>query len=303
VLLLRLRLPDDADPLATFGDSKAFMDMVLKALPLRRPVGGDNVRITSLGKAQQEDTFKDSYGRAWQLRTWRLPYNDTVMLTMDLPTPEGYIALTRECPTYTQSTVARELAAIAPFVYVSFEGTLKQWQGYRALAQQQPDVIRSFKIGFDYGKSFSFRSSRLALEIPESVQNIDATSILLLKMTYFNDGAATVWDVGSLYLSDVRQNANWVEIVRRHRPPDSLPEGAGDRWHAIETNAHPYTSTAYAANGGHTRIDTIVDAKRLAAHQTDTVYTVAVNNAGTQEQATMKKKLDQVVAGLSVLEK
>jgi hypothetical protein len=67
--MVRLRAPDDVSPSSLQSDSTRFMDLMLKALPLRRIVGSDQVRVTSLGKATQEESRTDAYGRTWLVRS------------------------------------------------------------------------------------------------------------------------------------------------------------------------------------------------------------------------------------------
>ena len=117
-------------------------------------------------------------------------------------------------------------------------------------------------------------------------------------MSYFADGDKTVWDVGGVYLAASEQKGKWIDVLRRHRPPASVPDSVSDRWHNVETGAHPYTATAYATDGG-TRIETVVNAKKIAAHESDIAYTVTLAGEGTQDAQAMKHRLDAIVAGAS----
>ena len=65
-ILLRMIRPNEAADDAFYADSKAFMDLALKALDLRRSVGPDQVSVTSLGSAQTDTIFVDAFGRKWQ---------------------------------------------------------------------------------------------------------------------------------------------------------------------------------------------------------------------------------------------
>jgi hypothetical protein len=298
---LRLRSPDGLARSTLYGDSTLFMDLLLKGLQLYRTVGSDRVRVTSLGRAKTEAAFPDDYGRTWQVRTWRVPFNDTVLLTLGLPTPQGYVVIAKECPSHLEAPMTRQLEALARFTYVSFEGSLAEWRDY--LAQPlQPGIIRSLDLRFDYGKAFHYRSRRVSIDVPATVQTIDAASVLTLQLTYFIDPAAdgaTVWDVGGIYLADTDQKGNWIDILRRHEPPPGLPDSFAASWRTVKTRAHPYTGTAYATEG-HTRIDAVVP--KVGAKDASPAYTVAVSTEGTQDQPAMKRRLDAVLAGVTVLE-
>ena len=93
--IMKIRRPDDVPAAKFYADSQMFMDMVMKAVPMHRSVGPENIRMTSLGKAHDETVFTDAWGRKWQLRQWWLPYQDSVLLTMALPVPQGYVVLSR----------------------------------------------------------------------------------------------------------------------------------------------------------------------------------------------------------------
>lgn len=67
VTVFRLRRPiSDSDP-NFYSDSRGFMDLLLKGLKLQRLVGDQSIRITSLGRAQNQLTLVDRYGRHWQI--------------------------------------------------------------------------------------------------------------------------------------------------------------------------------------------------------------------------------------------
>ncbi len=91
--LITLVRPGAASDDAFYGDSKAFMDLALKSLDLRRAVGADQVRVTSLGPARSDNVYTDGYGRKWQERVWAVPYLDAYLVGELLPTPEGYAAI------------------------------------------------------------------------------------------------------------------------------------------------------------------------------------------------------------------
>ncbi len=300
--LVRVRMPDNARWSDLFGSSKSFMDMVLKGAPLHRQVGTDAVRITSLGGAALDTTYADKFGRTWQLRAWYLPFNDTVVLSIALPTPQGYIGILTQRPHWYEEIGLEELRSYTGFVYVSLVGTLKQWQDYMAAPLAQPDVVHALAIECDYGKTFRVRSKRFNLTLTSGLPKVEADSVLTLKFSYFNDGDNTVWDVGGLYLGDPERKNNAIDILRRQRPLPSFPEAMADQWHKIENAEHPYRGLAYSTDGA-TRIESIQDLRDIAAQHRSIAYALAVVAEGTQDQPTMKRALDAAQHGLTILER
>jgi len=72
--IVRLRRPDDVSLARLYGDSSLYMDLLLKGYAVRRQVGSESVKVTSLGKAQWSSTHTDAYGRTWQVNVWAEPW-------------------------------------------------------------------------------------------------------------------------------------------------------------------------------------------------------------------------------------
>jgi hypothetical protein len=300
--LVRIRKPDDVKWADLFIGSRQYGDLVLKGHQLHRQVGSDSVRITSLGAASTDTIYADGYGRTWQVRTWLIPYNNTVMISLALPTPQGYVAIVSERPRAFQDLSIEEFQTLTGYIYLSFDGTLKQWQEYLSAPLPRPDAVRALELQPDYGKSLQLRSRRVTLSIADGLTKIDPESMLVAKFGYFEDGGAVVWDLAGVLLQDPQRKGNWIDVLRHQRPPASFPEAFRERWHTLETGSHPYTAMAYSTNGG-TRIDAVQDLQEVSAGHRSIAYTVTVVAEGTQDQATMKRALDTVQQRLTVLER
>jgi hypothetical protein len=300
--LVRVRKPDDVKWTDLYIGSKQFMDFVLKGDQLHRPVGTDSVRIISLGAAATDAAYADAFGRTWQVRTWPIPYNSTVMVSIALPTPQGYVAMVSARPRAFQELTIEEFQTLTGFLYLSFDGTLKQWQEYLGAPLPRPDAVRALDLQLNYGTSLRLRSNRVTLAIADGLTKVEPDSMLVAKFGYFEDGGTVIWDLAGILLQDSERKGNYIDVIRHPRPPASLPEAFTERWHTIETGSHPYTSTAYSTNGG-TRIDAVQDLKDVSAGRRSIAYTVSVVAEGKQDQAVMKRALDAVQQGLTVLEK
>jgi serine protease Do len=299
---IRLRIPDETSRQELYGNSKEYMDLVLKGMTLNRQVGTDSVRITSLGSATVDESFEDAYGRTWQVREWPLPHINFIVVSLALPTPEGYVAITALRPQFFASEAVEDLETLTGFFYLSFPGTLRQWQDYLSSSVVKPKAMQSLELHADYGKEFKFRSKRFTLAVPSGLPKIDPESILTLKFSYFHQGDSVVWDLAGLYLGDPQRKSNSLDVIRHQRPLTTFPEAWADQWHKIENGEHPYTGLSYSTNGG-TRIDSVQDLKDVSAGHRAVAYTITVIAEGTQDQATMKRALDAARGGLSVLER
>lgn len=159
----RVRRPDDVSAEALYADSKLYMDWLLKAITVQRRVGPENVRVLSFGKAREESTHTDAYGRKWQVREWPIEYNDTTAVSFALPTPEGYAAMVRTVSTQSVNGTKSEMRTLADFVYVSYAGSLAQWREFLGVKSVQPAAFANIKIDFDYDKHFRYESKRLGV--------------------------------------------------------------------------------------------------------------------------------------------
>ena len=300
LFLVRLRRPDDtaADPF--YADSRLYMDSLLKGLPLRRSVGQENVRITSLGKAQTDAVFVDSYQRKWQLRQWPVPFQNFLLVSLALPVPEGYVALIRAVPLAQLHENVNDFEAMADYIDVAYGGTLAQWQDFLKQGKLQPAALQPIQIQADYGKSLRYASPRLSFSYTPALQKITPNSELYLDFSYFDDHGRTVWDVARIKADEDAHNKSFVSIARNIEPVPSMTDEFKSRWSKIAHRQHPYDGVI--ANDGD--LSAIHGVHQPAAASTDAggavLYTLMVQNDGIATQEVMQGKLDQLTQGLSI---
>jgi serine protease Do len=301
VFFVRLKAPDDVSAGDLIADSKKFMDLLLKGYLVSRPVGTDSVRVTSMGKASEESWFTDSYQRKWQIRSWLLPFNDTVMITVALPTPDGAVMMMLQAPTAMRETLTRETEALCGFFYVSYTGSLAQWHAFLGNPLALPATLSNVKIQFDYGRGLGIRSSRFEMLVPVAVVRINDASVLMLKYSYMRDGTSTVWDLGGVYLADSAQKQKWVGYLRRLKPSPSMPEETARLWQTMTGGAHPWEGVPFIT-AGRTEINAMVNMKDAAAGKTNVGYTITLNSEGNQPATNVKNEFSALQHGFTMLE-
>jgi serine protease Do len=196
--MIRMRAPDDVDLPALYGDSKLEMDLMLKAYTLRRAIGTETVRVTSLGKAQMDSTYTDAYGRVWQIRAWAIPYEDSMLTVISLPTPEGYAGSYFRVPTGSWHLMTREEQVLLDYAFVTMEGSLARWKSYLEHTNVRPKAFGSLNLEIDGDKRVRFRSRRCVLEVTPELLKLSDNSIVRLNFAFFRDGDAVVWDVAGV---------------------------------------------------------------------------------------------------------
>ncbi len=248
-MFVRIRRPDDVDVKAFYGDSQLFMDYVLKALPIRRAIGPEQIRIASLGKALTEAMHADAYGRRWQVRTWKIAVLDTTIVSYALAVPGGYVAMIRGMPSVLEHDSNLDLAAMTNFTTASLSGSLKQWRDYLAMTALLPRNFENIDIDFAYGRHFRYRSSRIDVTHDASLQHIAPDSELELDFAFYEDGGNVVWDVARVSLDEGEAGAQSFAITRRIQPDSSLPDDLQAEWRKRVAGSHPYNGSVITDDG------------------------------------------------------
>jgi serine protease Do len=300
VLLARLRAPDDVSPGEFVADSKKIMDLILKAKPFVRQVGSDAVRITSMGRANTERWDIDRYGRKWLIRTWLLPFSDSVVTIAGFPTPDGMVMMMLQEPTVAREIAESEMLALRGFFYMSYTGSLAQWRSFLADETVLPTAVLNTKVQFDYSRGFGVKTSRFEMLVPTGVVRLDGQSVLMLKFSYMKKDADAVWDLGGVYLSENVQGTKWIGTLRRVRPAPSLPEEMERHWQEMTKEMHPWEGIPFLA-GGRTEINAMMNAKAVAAGK-NVGYTITLNSEGSQLVNKVKAEFSALERGFTTAE-
>jgi hypothetical protein len=265
---------------------------------LRRIVGSDSVRVTSLGKAAQESSHTDAYGRVWQERSWPIPFQDSVLLVMTLNTPEGPVGFYRRAPSSGLNLFRQLDERLLDYIYVTMDGTLTQWQDYLGQKSGRPKVFDAIKIDIDPERRVHVRSPRFDLEVTPPLVKLSKESVLRLEFTFFRDGTRVLWDLGGVAVGEAFREHNWAWFWRVSDPPATLPEDFQATWRKLGAHEFPYNSTTVTENG-QTVITTDVPA---SADPVKVRYGLSVSHNGDQPLADMRQKLEVLQQSFKLLE-
>ncbi|HEX7114723.1 MAG TPA: serine protease [Steroidobacter sp.] len=302
---MKLRRPDDVPAATFYSDSKAYMDTFLRAMSWKRTVGREDVRIVSLGPAAEDREHVDAWGRQWQLRSWNVEFQDTVVLSMALPVPDGYLAILRSADTAWVESALDDLRTMADFSYVTYSGTLAQWRDFLSMPHLWPRALREIEIGYDYEKSFSYRSKRVQLTFGHDQQKIEPDSLMNLVFGYFDDRGKVVWDVAALVLVEKLTGGSAVSVVRHGKPPSTLPHAFTSKWHKIVAREYPFNA-ALVENQGNSIMSSIYpypQTEGVAPVSERVRYELAYAWQGKHSEEEMSAALQRWFQGFTVLEK
>jgi len=305
-VLFHLRKPDNVSSRQLYGDSKLFSDLLTKTGEIRRRIGSESIKITSLGSPTEEQTFTDAYRRNWQIKVWPLSYQNARIVVFLLPVPDGYSGMFRVMPPIAGHSQMANLKVMTNFIDLAYQGTLAQWQDYLTNTELLPAALKDITLRFDYGRAWVYRSPRLDFAYTPALQAIDQNSLLTLGLSYFQDRGKAVWDISSLVsranANDASGASGVISIRRRIAPSGDLDDNYRSEWNKLLQRNHPYDGVPYDKNDV-TVIATAGGAPVVAGAKPDLLYQISYAAEGPHPDDVMKDKLKLLLDKLHVNER
>ena len=302
MVMLRLVRSNAAMDDAFYGDSKAFMDLALKALNLRRHVGSDQVRVTSLGAARSDTLYVDPYGRKWQERVWAVPFLDIYLVVMLLPTPDGYAGFIEYAPSPLVHEVEDRARLMAGQMDISYTGTLPQWQAHLRRRALLPAGFNDVKL--DSTPKWTLHSRRFISAVPPAVLALSDKSQMSLTMGFMYDGPHVVWDIKEVWWSRDDRKIAAVGLWRRDRPPSSAKLELRTRFASMRDRRSPYDGQISHETTEEFSVSKVLDVpgKKSGTVASDLLYGITLHLEGLPTHNDSGQSLQAVAAATQVLE-
>jgi TonB family protein len=303
VSLLRVVRPDAALDAAFYSDTKQVMDLVLKALDLRRSVGSDRVRITSVGAALMDTLQTDSYGRVWQERVYAVPFLNVYLGVWLLPTPDGYVGFVQLLGSAQRDLISERALRYANLFDVSLTGTAAQWRSYLSRRNPLPKSLASLQL--DTGKTWAVRTSRFAFTAPPDMLSLSDVSVLQLTMGFHPEGTQTMWDVQGVQWAPDATAKTSLRLQRRMKPPATAKQALRTAYDDMRNRRPPYAGNTDRDSSSTWRMVRVVDVPAVQSGKTaaDVLYTVALRTDSAARFANTSLVGGQIADTLKVLEK
>jgi serine protease Do len=301
--LIHLVRPAAASDDAFYEDSKAFMDFVLKGLDLRRVVGTDQVRVTSLGAAVQTSVFTDQYGRRWQDRAWAIPYLDSYAVGSLLPTPDGYAGIMILIPSAGLHSALENLHLLANLLEVSYRGTLAQWQAALRRRSLLPKALENVKL--DKTPTWTLKTPKFVSSVPGSVMQLKDDSPMSLGMGFMSIGNQIVWDVEEVRWEPDERHESAVVLWRRAEPPADAQVDLRNRFDSIRARRTPYDGMASRDSETTMQVTRVLDVpgKTPGSISSNPQYGLTVRLAGLLQPTVIRESIEEVSAVTQILER
>jgi serine protease Do len=303
-LYIKMHAPDGVTVPQLHADSKLFMDLLLRGLYFSRSFGAEQIRVTSLGRAKSEEVHVDAYQRKWQVRRWFIEHSDETVVTYALPVPGGYAVLLNSADEAASFMYEVDMKTLVDFAFITYYGTLKQWQEFMSAKEMLPAAFRSIAIEPVFGKEFRYRSTRLSLSYPDELMKVTENSDLHLMFSYFKEDGRVVWDVSSILVGEDKDTNDHITVGRHLEPPKTLPDSERAAWESLVNSRMPYTGAAFFDKSR----TVIAGAHKRAMHKApasdkSVIYSVLYAADGSQNASTMEERLKRFSEGISINEK
>ena len=249
ISIFHRRKPDDVEASKWYADPQVAKDLVFKSSPATIHVGGENAKIVSMGKPEEDTTFTDVWGRVWQLRIWHATssFSSEWLAEFDLPVPDGTVGFATQLSPVIRSAQLERMKLLTGFIAVSYEGKLSQWDDFLKQKSLLPKQLAYPVFHIDYGRRFTFDDPRLAFSYGPDFLKIEQDSRMRLDFAFIPSGAtggvSAVLDIAGLatYNSDDKTEAG---IFRHGAPGASATEAARKDWTKRLHHEHPYDAVS-----------------------------------------------------------
>ena len=301
--LLRVdRGPGAADD-AFYSDSKRFMDVALKGLVIRRYVGTDAVRVTSLGPALTDRPWTDRYGRKWQQRVWALPYVDSYIVTLLLPTPDGYVGVLEYSNSSRRQQVRADLGLLANQVSLDYSGTLAQWTAFLARRALLPDALT--QVSLAASPVWTLRTPRFEMTMPPQLLSLKSDSLLTLAMTYDAAKPQASWDVAGAWWYQDSEQRTYVALWRQARPPAAAQLQLQDAYSDMQNRRSPFDGSPIRVLPGVVSITNVLQAagSKHGTASADVLYASSIGIDANQTVTGFSERVKLAPASVRILER
>ena len=286
-----MKRPDNVDADKYYNDSKLFMDQMLKGVLYTRDIGAERIRVVSMGKAVDERSHVDAYGRKWQVRSWLAGFSDQKFVVYALPTPEGYAAIISVSDTAYADMMEIDLKIITDYLYFSYYGTLADWERFLKRADLTPAFMKDVKLKTDYKSYISYEDNHFRLKVDEQTMRITRNSDLQLNCSYYKNGSKVVWGPVGVSIGEDKSTNDNASAAIVFRPPKDLDEPYRRRWEQMVVERTPYDGRTSLADQM-TGIIKVVPKGAAPLTDKDALYTVSWRKQGKIEQENMEQALD-----------
>lgn len=298
---LKVKRPDNVSVGDFYSDSSVLMDQVLKGLPYTRSIGSESVRVVSLGKANDERTHEDTYGRKWQVYSWLVGFSDQSFVLYSLPTPDGYVIVLSLTDTGDAAMMEIDMKIIVNNFYLTYYGTLAQWGDFVEQQELLPAFMKDVTISTDRETYIQYQDKHIDFRVDENTMDITADSDIQLRSSYYVENGKVVWGPVMVAFGEDKDISDYASVSRNIRPPSDMAEQYTKRWKNIIGARTPYDGKSYI-NDNMSNLTILKSKDTQALEKNEVIYALSWHEEGTIEHKVMESKLQGFSANFKSFE-
>ena len=249
-LMAVIKKPDNISEKEFISSPKLYMDYILSASRIYRPIGTEKIAITSYGNPSRSEQHTDVYGRKWLVNYWELPFADAEVISYALPLPGGIYVMTKiDSVASIRNGHNLDYAFIADYVLPSYTASFGDWKEFLSLTDKdypKDPVIASMKFGFDK-KGTSIKAGDYDFYIPSENFACDKETTLTLSLGFGMTNGKPVFDIHKLYMytNSGSDNFTYILLAKTLKPPKDAPQDMIEAWQQKTEQAAPFNSKPY----------------------------------------------------------
>lgn len=300
-VMMKIRKPDDIPRSRFLYNAEAFMDLLLKGIPIRRNMAGEKIRIVSMGKPKVDEMYEDRYKRKWFVRLWELPYDDSGIVIMSLPTPNGNVSMLRRSGTSEILGHLEDLKVLTDFLYLSYYGTLSEWDEFLARKELLPGPFENVALHYKPGKVLEFKSKSVSFTFDTELMNITDRSDIYLNMSYLKQKDHVSWDITRVAVGEESSSGRYFDVTMNIKPSEQMDDSDKSNWKKLANREFPYNEESYFKNES-TSISALYtqNPSRQEGVNRPALFSVSYSIDGKIEQQAAKEKLNSFMKSLKI---
>ena len=298
--LFQIELLPDIDVARQFADPRVLLETVLSGYRLTRNIASEEIRITSLGDPYESRWTVDQWGRRWMYGLWDIPFADYGLVFFAMPTPNGAVGIFAPVVQPNVIPFFLDFAAMINALYVSYFGTLGQWDAFFAERQWLPEFLSTATLDYAPGVSFSFGGDRIVLEFTPDLLPIGEDSSLFMLGSFKPSAEQVVLDISGLYFYAARSRNDRLSAVQHFPPASETDTNTLQTWESILNARHPYDRGS-VLSGGDTHILAPLAGQNLA-EEPNSVWTIGISLGGDVPRQTMEDRFSLLEEAVTLQE-
>jgi len=277
---------------ALLEDSTHLGNTFLKSYPLNRNVGGEQIRVTSLGRAIEEISTQDTWGRKWFSYHWNIPFaNRTAMLCVS-PQPTGLVGLWTLVNTGSVFEYQQDFEEMFDFIQFSYYGEYREWKEFLAQKTLIPEEFKEFKIQYEPFGSALIRTKDFSFSYAHDLLEVQDQGTMYLAFSFPQGDNQAYWSPYGIYLTPQKGSPEQLNFTKNFPPAFKTDTDSWESWLTIKDRKYPYTGENILSKGKSYILD------RLDSHPTGDnpeslkyAWTFSLTKDGEQDRDRMKEFL------------